>query len=143
MAFLFNRLLPPGAFPYNAPISTFDPADLRAPLAVAISGLAEWTVGDTLPPLSVVLMDKNGAVNLRDASVQVGMWPVADKSTRLVNAAGTIEPNQITNTGGLTYTWAAGDIAVWGPMLVEFKVTWNPDQIATWHVMISVFDNPS
>jgi len=98
---------------------------------------------DTLPILSANLKNANGsAINLTTvSSVRFFMF---DQNTRTekVNAAATIV---VASTGGVSYTWVAGDTDTISRYYAEFELTYSGGGILTvptvGHINIQVFND--
>lgn len=90
---------------------------------------ADWTTkkNDLLPILSVTLQDANGAVDLSGAtSIKFQMILKANMGgTPKVDAAAVADPDQVTNKGLITYTWASGDTDTPGTYLGEFEALYG------------------
>lgn len=75
---------------------------------------------DTWPPLTSVLTDANGAINLTTAtSVTIHMKGLLG-STVTGACVVTDAPN-----GKVSYTWAVGDTAIVDTYNVEFAIVWT------------------
>jgi len=78
--------------------------------------------GDTAPAIVAILLDGLGApVSLVGATVKFHMQ--AQDGTVKVNATATIDPDQLTNKGKVSYTWGASDLDTVGVYLSEWEVT--------------------
>ena len=90
---------------------------------------ADWTTkkNDLLPILSVTLQDANGAVDLSGAnSINFKMIIKGDMGAApKVDAAAVADPDQVTNKGRVTYTWAAGDTDTPGTYYGEFEALYG------------------
>ena len=86
---------------------------------------ANWTMkkGDLLPILDVTLEDANGAVDLSGATSINFKMVLNDNlgSAPKIDAAATPDPDQVTNKGKCTYTWASDDTDTVGVFYGEFE----------------------
>ncbi len=91
--------------------------------------------GDTKIPLSVVLSDANGPVDLTDCTVRLFMRPWDGLSEGCgaikVNAEATPDANQVTNMGLVIYEWEAADVDTPGKFANEWQVTFADGEVAT------------
>lgn len=87
---------------------------------------------DTWPPLDVTLSDANGPIDLTDAS-EVRLLMKGQKTSGAVTVDGvmTIDPDQVTNTGHVTYDWVSPDTDVVDTYQTEFQITWTGGGIET------------
>jgi len=130
--FLFNPSLPPGATPFlgTGGGSGIDTTTLVGPLVAVLLDGNSWKVGDTLPILRARLDDANGAIDLTGASVVIHIRPEKD-TVVLLSQSVTINPNQTTYKGEISYSWITGDISRDGSMQYEFRITFADGRRAT------------
>lgn len=86
---------------------------------------------DTGPALVATLADSEGnAVSLSGATARFHMR-VRGAAALTTDAAATVDPDQVTNKGKVTYSWAAADTDVAGEFEGEFQVTFGGGVIET------------
>lgn len=94
---------------------------------------ADWTMkkDDLLPVLILTLEDVNGAVDLSGASSAKLKMILRNSlgSTPKINAAITIDPDQVANKGKVTYTWQGGDTDTVGNYYAEVEVLYGTDPL--------------
>lgn len=90
---------------------------------------ADWTMkkNDLLPELVVTLEDAVGPVDLAGASSITFKMILKDSmgGTPKIDAAATPDPDQVTNKGKCTYTWASGDTDTVGVYYGEFEAIYG------------------
>jgi hypothetical protein len=85
---------------------------------------------DTAPAITAVLLDGRGnPVSLVAATVKFKMMDQA--GTVIVNATAAADPNQVANTGHVSYNWAIGDLDTEGVYLAEWEVTFLNGTVET------------
>lgn len=81
-------------------------------------------VGDRGIDFELILKDVTGPIDLTGGTVIWSMWPWNDFATKKVNNQSmTIDPDQSTNTGRVSYAWTANDVDTAGWYLAEVKLT--------------------
>ena len=93
----------------------------------------DWTmkVGDLLPILEVTCEDVNGPVDLSTAaSARLLMhsketFNIDPTTSPKIDAAVTIDPDQVTNKGKVTYDWISGDTDTKGVYFAEVEVLYG------------------
>ena len=84
--------------------------------------------GDRLSVLTATLKDSAGnAVDLTGATVKLLMKEIGGAALK-VNAAGTVDPDQVNNKGKVSYAWAAVDTDTPGTYEAEWEVTLSGKQ---------------
>ena len=93
----------------------------------------EYAVGDTDPPLRVQLLDGDGTpIDLTGASVAINVawsgrqsvFPYSTYFDRLIDGGScTVDPDQTTYTGFLSWTPGANDLSEPGSFSYNFEVT--------------------
>jgi len=79
--------------------------------------------GDLLPVITATLKDANGAaVDLTGTAVKLLMKKVGGTSAK-VNATATVDPDQVTNKGKVSYAWVGTDTDTGGVYEAEWEVT--------------------
>lgn len=81
---------------------------------------------DTYPPITAVLSDANGPINLTTATTVMFIM----KSSTGVMVSGTCTITSPT-AGQVQYLWATSDLAVIGQYEVEFEIHWSGGGIQT------------
>jgi hypothetical protein len=77
---------------------------------------------DTAPAIVAALLDGNGnPVSLVGATVRFHMMD--QSGTVIITANATVDPDQINNTGHVSYSWQTTDLASTGVYLAEWEVT--------------------
>jgi hypothetical protein len=77
--------------------------------------------GDTAIPLTAILSDGTGPLDLTGITVRFKMRG-ATLSTTKVDSPAVPDPDQITNKGKVKYEWADSDVDTPGNFVGEFKL---------------------
>jgi hypothetical protein len=80
---------------------------------------------DTGYPPTFTLRDSAGPVNLTAATGAFFIMVNAQTGAIKVNAACVIDPDQVNNTGQVTYNFQAIDVDTTGTYKCEVRVNWN------------------
>lgn len=86
--------------------------------------------GDTAPAAVAVLLDPSGLpLSLSGATVKFHMSD--QKHVVIIDAVATVDPDQVTNKGRVSYQWVSGDTDDTGVFLAEWQVTFAGGTILT------------
>lgn len=77
--------------------------------------------GDTAIPLTAILSDNNGPLDLTGITVRFKMRG-ATLATTKVDGLAIVDPDQIANKGKVTYEWVDADVDMSGNFVGEFKL---------------------
>lgn len=109
---------------------------------------ADWIMkkDDLLPVLILTLKDVNGAVDLSGASsAKFKMILKGDLGgTPKIDAAVTIDGDQVTNPGKITYTWVSGDTDTIGNYFAEVEVLYGTNPLTfpnNTYYIVSIIDD--
>lgn len=77
--------------------------------------------GDTAIPLTAILSDNNGPLDLTGITVRFKMRGATLVNTK-VDSPAIVDPDQTTNKGKVTYEWVDADVDTPGNFVGEFKL---------------------
>lgn len=85
--------------------------------------MADFTLkrGDTATPLTAILSDNNGPIDLTGITVRFKMRGTTLVTTK-VDKPAIPDPDQITNKGKVKYEWEDADVDSAGSFVGEFKL---------------------
>ncbi len=87
--------------------------------------------GDREEPITVILKDDSGAVNLTGATVKFTMSNATSGAVKVSQGACTIATQTGATIGQVTYSWGATDTDTVGRYYAEFRVTFGDGKKAT------------
>lgn len=85
--------------------------------------MADFTIkrGDTATPLTAILADNNGPIDLTGITVRFKMRGATLTTTKIDKPA-IPDPDQIANKGKVRYEWEDEDVDTHGNFVGEFKL---------------------
>jgi hypothetical protein len=101
------------------------------PTQTSTTTVPEYAMFDTAPPLPVQLCDGAGVpINLTNIVVVINVTPTSNSfgdqdPNRLVSGGACVnDPDQVTNTGWLTWSPLTDDLKRWGSYAYNFELTY-------------------
>jgi hypothetical protein len=93
--------------------------------------MADLTIkqDDTYPPLSAVLSDAEGPVDL-SAAIDIKVF-LQGPALPLISGTCIADADQVANKGKMTHTWLPAETATVGIYEGEIQVKWTASQIQT------------
>jgi hypothetical protein len=89
----------------------------------------EYKTGDTWPPITGIVSDANGPVNINTAT---GVRFIAKSGTTTIAGAATnLDDGTVPNRGKFKYTWGSSDLSQAGDYESEVEVTWQVGRVET------------